>query len=80
MQNEWIESHNALHKTFKFSDFNAALHFVNRVGEIAERLQHHPDISIVYDKVSLSTTTHDAGGIITDKDRALINAIESLEV
>lgn len=79
MKNNWIEEQNALQKTFEFSDFKEALLFVNRVGEIAERLQHHPDMCIKnYRKVFISTTTHDKGGVVTEKDRELARAIEWL--
>lgn len=76
----WNEAENALQKTFSFSDFKEALAFVNRVGEIAERLQHHPDIRIVYKKVSISTTTHDAGNTVTEKDEQLAEAIDSTSI
>jgi 4a-hydroxytetrahydrobiopterin dehydratase len=76
MGNEWIESDNALQKTFQFRDFSEALAFVNRVAECAERLQHHPDITINYNKVTLTTTTHDAGSVVTVKDRELADAID----
>jgi 4a-hydroxytetrahydrobiopterin dehydratase len=52
-------------KTFQFKDFVAALHFVNRVGEAAEQAGHHPDIDIRYNRVLLSLSTHDAGGLTT---------------
>jgi len=54
-------------KTFQFKDFVASLHFVNRLGEAAEAAGHHPDIDIRYNRVRLSLTTHDAGGL-TEKD------------
>lgn len=57
----------SLVRTYIFGDFTEALAFVNRVGEIAEKLQHHPDIGISYSKVVLTLTTHDTGGL-TDKD------------
>lgn len=79
MKNGWIEEQNTLQKTFEFADFKEALRFVNKVGEVAERLQHHPDICIKnYRRVFISTTTHDRGSIITEKDRELVNAIEGL--
>ncbi len=53
--------------TFQFSDFKAALRFVNAVGELAEQAGHHPDIDIRYNKVRLALVTHDAGGL-TAKD------------
>ncbi len=79
MQDDWIEAHNALQKTFHFSDFKSALAFVNKVGRIAEDLQHHPDISIKdYNKVFISTTSHDKGNTITARDHALAEAIDKV--
>jgi 4a-hydroxytetrahydrobiopterin dehydratase len=54
-------------RTFKFKDFVGSLAFVNKVGELAEKAGHHPDIDIRYNKVRLALVTHDAGGI-TAKD------------
>ena len=78
MTTDWIEANGALKKKFRFSDLKAALVFVNRVGEIAETTQHHPDIDIRYNEVSLTTTTHDAGNVVTDKDRELARAIDTM--
>ncbi len=66
----WDEVDGALERTFSFDDFRAALAFVNRVGELAEAENHHPDIAIHYNKVTLRWWTHTAGGI-TDRDREL---------
>jgi 4a-hydroxytetrahydrobiopterin dehydratase len=66
----WSEVDDALERTFELPDFVAALAFVNRVGELAESEDHHPDISISYNRVTLRWWTHTAGGI-TDRDRAL---------
>ena len=66
----WSEADKALERTFEFDDFRAALAFVNRVGELAESENHHPDIAIHYSKVTLRWWTHTAGGI-TDRDREL---------
>ena len=66
----WSEVDKALERTFEFDDFRAALAFVNRVGELAESENHHPDIAIHYSKVTLRWWTHTAGGI-TDRDREL---------
>ena len=75
----WIETGNALQKTFHFSDFKEALMFVNKVGEIAENLQHHPDICIKdYRKVSISSTTHEKANSITNKDREIVKAIDTV--
>jgi 4a-hydroxytetrahydrobiopterin dehydratase len=56
-----------LTRTFSFKDFSAALAFVNKVGEQAEKANHHPDIDIRYNRVRLSLVTHSAGGL-TAKD------------
>ena len=81
MKDDWNEADNALRKTFKFLDFKEALAFVNKVGEIAERLQHHPNMCIEnYNKVSISTTTHDNGNTITAKDRELTAEIDAVIV
>jgi 4a-hydroxytetrahydrobiopterin dehydratase len=66
----WNEVDDALERTFEFGDFREALAFVNRVGELAEAEDHHPDIAISYSKVTLRWWTHTAGGI-TDRDREL---------
>lgn len=66
----WSEVENALERTFKLEDFVDALAFVNRVGQLAEAENHHPDIAIHYNKVTLRWWTHSAGGI-TERDREL---------
>jgi 4a-hydroxytetrahydrobiopterin dehydratase len=66
----WSEVNDALERTFVFESFDEALTFVNRVGELAEAENHHPDIAIHYDRVTLRWWTHTAGGI-TDRDRDL---------
>jgi 4a-hydroxytetrahydrobiopterin dehydratase len=64
---EWEIKSGELVRTYKFADFVAALGFVNRVGQLAEKAGHHPDIDIRYNKVRLALVTHDAGGL-TSKD------------
>jgi 4a-hydroxytetrahydrobiopterin dehydratase len=66
-------------KLYKFNDFKEALAFVNRVGALAEEADHHPDIDIRWNKVTLTLSTHSAGGL-TDKDFALARAIDLLDV
>jgi 4a-hydroxytetrahydrobiopterin dehydratase len=66
----WSDVDNALERTFTFENFVEALGFVNRVGELAEAEDHHPDIRIDYKNVTLRWWTHTAGGI-TDRDREL---------
>ncbi len=67
---EWSLNGETLQRTFSFDDFNVAMGFVNRVADLAEALQHHPDIMVRYNKVTLTVTTHDADGL-TDKDFSL---------
>lgn len=67
---QWQEVDGALERTFSFASFRDALAFVNRVGELAEAENHHPDIAIHYDRVTLRWWTHSAGGI-TERDREL---------
>jgi len=64
---DWSINGDALQRTFSFEDFLAAMAFVNRVADLAEGHQHHPDIMVRYNKVTLTVTTHDAGGL-TEKD------------
>lgn len=66
----WPEIDGALERTFELGSFVEAIAFVNRVAELAERENHHPDIAVAYKKVTLRWTTHSAGGI-TDRDREL---------
>src|SRR6185436_12001089 len=64
---DWSEIGDALQRTYQFKDFVEAMRFVNRVADAAEAAQHHPDILIRWNKVTLTLSTHDAGGI-TQKD------------
>ncbi len=73
----WKIEEEMLVKWFGFKDFRSALHFVNRVGELAEKAGHHPDIDIRYNRVRLSLTTHDAEGL-TEKDFDLAGGAEKL--
>jgi len=63
----WTTDGSAIERNFKFADFVAAMAFVNRIAELAEQAQHHPDIDIRYNQVKIALSTHDAGGI-TRKD------------
>jgi 4a-hydroxytetrahydrobiopterin dehydratase len=71
----WTFLANAIHRDFAFPGFRSAIAFVNRVAELAEGAGHHPDIEIHYNRVSLSLSTHDAGGV-TEKDIALAAEID----
>jgi 4a-hydroxytetrahydrobiopterin dehydratase len=72
----WDRSGNALSRTYRFRDFREAVAFVDRVADVAERASHHPDIAIRYNVVTLTLSTHDAGGI-TDRDFSLATAIDT---
>jgi 4a-hydroxytetrahydrobiopterin dehydratase len=74
----WIEENNKLKKTFQFKDFSAAFAFMTRVALAAEKMDHHPNWSNVYNRVVIELNTHDAGDIVTDKDRKLAAIIDSL--
>lgn len=74
---EWSLSGGALQRTFKFDNFVDAMAFVNKVAELAEDAQHHPDILVRYSKVTLTLSTHDAGGI-TQKDFDLAREVDRL--
>jgi 4a-hydroxytetrahydrobiopterin dehydratase len=73
----WSEVDGALERTFELPSFVEALAFVNRLGELAEAEDHHPDIAISYRKVTVRWWTHTAGGI-TDRDRELAEKTSSL--
>lgn len=74
---DWQAETDILKKRFKFENFAEALRFVNRVGEIAERYDHHPDIYFGWGYAEINLTTHDRGGI-TDFDFAVAKEIEQL--
>ncbi|HVJ07997.1 MAG TPA: 4a-hydroxytetrahydrobiopterin dehydratase [Acidisarcina sp.] len=73
---DWNLEQHEIVRTFSFPDFITALQFVNRVGENAEALGHHPDIDIRYNKVRLALTSHDAGGL-TEMDFSLAASCDS---
>lgn len=74
----WIEENDRLTKTFKFKDFTEAFGFMTKVALLAEKVDHHPFWTNVYNVVSIELSTHDAGDIVTDKDRKLAKAIDQL--
>ena len=74
----WSFEENQIVKTFSFEDFKKSLDFVNKVGELAEKHEHHPDILINYNKVRLSLTTHSAKAL-TETDFDLAKEIDNLE-
>lgn len=74
---EWSQPGEEIQRTYRFKDFVAAMAFVAAVAEHAEKVAHHPDILIRYSRVTLSLSTHDAGGI-TDKDFDFARAADAL--
>jgi len=72
------ELSNTLQLRLRFVDFVAAFDFMNEVAALAEAHQHHPEWRNVYNLVEITLTTHDAGNVVTEKDRALAQAIEQL--
>ena len=74
---EWRESDGALEREFVFDGFRQAIAFVDRLADLAESANHHPDIAISYKRVTVRWTTHSAGGI-TDRDRELAARTDDL--
>jgi 4a-hydroxytetrahydrobiopterin dehydratase len=74
---DWTQEGKTITTVRTFKDFIAAIDFVNRLVEPAEASGHHPDIAISYNKVTVSLTTHDAGGL-TDKDFAMAKTISDI--
>jgi len=73
----WRREGDNIVKTFEFDDFRSAMLFVNRVADAAESANHHPDIDIRWNKVTLALSTHSAGGL-TENDTRLAHRIERL--
>lgn len=74
----WQEKNNTLYKEFTFKNFNEAFAFMQEVAKIAERFNHHPQWENTYNVVKIWLTSHDAGGVVTDKDRHVASAIDEL--
>ena len=74
----WTEKNNALHRVFKFKNFTQAFAFMTEVAFAAEKQNHHPNWSNVYNTVEFKLNTHDAGDTVTDKDHALAKAIDGI--
>lgn len=74
----WKEENNTLIKKFEFQDFTEAFGFMTRVALLAEKMNHHPNWCNVYNRVEIRLNTHDAGDVVTDKDRKLAEAIDNL--
>ncbi len=74
----WIEENHKLKKNFQFKNFIDAFSFMTRVAILAEKMNHHPNWSNVYNRVTIELSTHDAGNIVTEKDRKLAEAIDAV--
>lgn len=74
----WKEENNSLYATFIFGNFSEAFAFMTRVAMIAEKMDHHPTWTNTWNKVEIRLSTHDAGNIVTDKDREMAEAINGL--
>jgi 4a-hydroxytetrahydrobiopterin dehydratase len=73
----WARAGDAIVKTVKLADFKTAMTFVNQVADLAEARNHHPDITIQWNKVTLTLSTHSAGGV-TENDFGLARQIDGL--
>jgi 4a-hydroxytetrahydrobiopterin dehydratase len=76
---DWKQTDGAIARTYQFKDFPGAIKFVNAAADLAERAWHHPDMDIRWNKVTLTLTTHDAGGL-TEKDFDLARKFDALSL
>jgi 4a-hydroxytetrahydrobiopterin dehydratase len=74
----WKEEKNKLYQKFEFKDFSAAFAFMTRVALAAEKMDHHPEWKNVYNTVEIWLSTHDAGDVVTEKDKKLAALIDKL--
>ncbi len=72
----WTETENKLYKKFRFTNFSEAFAFMTRVALAAEKMDHHPLWTNVYNTIEIWLSTHDAGDVVTDKDRKLAEVID----
>lgn len=74
----WTEKDHSLQATFQFQNFTEAFAFMTEVAFLAEKQNHHPDWSNVWNTVHFKLNTHDAGGVVTEKDHKLAKAIDAV--
>ena len=74
----WKEENNKLYRKFEFKDFSQAFAFMTRVALAAEKMDHHPLWTNVYNTVEVWLSTHSAGDVVTDKDKQLAKKIDAL--
>lgn len=75
----WTEQDNKLYNKFKFADFSEAFAFMTRVALEAEKADHHPTWTNTYNTVEIWLSTHDAGNIVTQKDKTLAEKIDQIK-
>ena len=73
----WKKNHNAIERLFQFESFVQAMEFVNQIAEAAEAVNHHPDILVSYNKVTLTLLSHDSGGV-TQRDLKMAARINDI--
>jgi 4a-hydroxytetrahydrobiopterin dehydratase len=73
----WQQNGKAIQRIFEFPDFKAAMQFVNRIADAAEQANHHPDIDIRYNKVTMALVSHDSGGV-TQRDVRMAEKINQI--
>ncbi|HLJ27284.1 MAG TPA: 4a-hydroxytetrahydrobiopterin dehydratase [Candidatus Angelobacter sp.] len=73
----WQRAGKAIQRVFEFPDFKAAMQFVNKVADAAEQANHHPDIDIRYNKVTMALVSHDSGGV-TQRDAKMAKRINEI--
>lgn len=74
----WQQKDNALYRLFEFKNFSEAFAFMTQVALLAESMNHHPKWTNVWNKVEIWLSTHDAGDIVTEKDKTLAKKIDAL--
>jgi len=73
----WQQNGKAIQRVFRFPDFKAAMEFVNKIADAAEQANHHPDIDIRYNTVTMALVSHDAGGV-TQRDVRMAGVIDKI--
>jgi 4a-hydroxytetrahydrobiopterin dehydratase len=73
----WQQNGKAIQRVFRFPDFKAAMQFVNKVADAAEKANHHPDIDIRYNTVTMALVSHDSGGV-TQRDVRMAGVIDKI--
>lgn len=74
----WTDNNNTLYRKFEFKDFSEAFAFMTRVALAAEKMNHHPKWTNTWNTVEVWLSTHDAGDVVTDKDRKLAQQIDAI--